>query len=103
MYKDVTVDTFENEVLNSDIPVVVDFWASWCGPCRMFAPIIVKFAEEYSGTVKVCKVNVDEESALAQKYSVMSIPTVIVFKNGSEAGRSVGVVDKAELRGIVGV
>ena len=103
MYKDVTVDTFENEVLNSDIPVVVDFWASWCGPCRMFAPIIEKFAEEYADKVKVCKVNVDEESALAQKYSVMSIPTVIVFKNGNEAGRSVGVVDKAELRGIVGV
>ena len=103
MYTNVTTGTFKEEVLNSNIPVVVDFWASWCGPCKMFAPIIEEFAAENAEKVKVCKVNVDEEQSLAQEYSVMSIPTVIVFKNGAEVNRSIGAVDKAELGGIAGV
>lgn len=103
MYKDVTAETFESEVLKSELPVVVDFWASWCGPCKMFAPVLEEFAAEYEGKVKVCKVNVDEESELSHKYSVMSIPTVIVFKGGAEAKKSVGLINKAELCSIAGV
>ena len=77
-----TNESFENEVLHSDIPVIVDFWASWCGPCRMVAPIIEELAREYSGKAKVGKVNVDEEAELAVKYGIVSIPTVLIFKNG---------------------
>ena len=85
---------FTEEVLNADKPVLVDFWASWCGPCRMFAPIIDAVAEEYPDEVKVGKINVDEENVLAQQYRVASIPTLIMFKNGEAVKRSVGVISK---------
>lgn len=88
---------FEEEVLKSEKPVLIDFWASWCGPCRMMSPVVDEIAEEMKDEVKVCKINIDEEQNLAVKYDVMSIPTFIVIKEGREIGRSVGVQDKAEI------
>lgn len=93
----ITEQNFESEVLQSDKPVLVDFWASWCGPCRMLAPVIAELAEEYEGRAKVGKVNVDEQQALAVRYRVSSIPTVIVFKNGEPVASSVGARPKAQL------
>lgn len=92
----ITQDNFEAEVVNSDKPVLVDFWASWCGPCKQLSPVVDQIAEE-KDDVKICKLNVDEQQDLAVKYKVMSIPTLIVFKNGEEAKRSVGVIPKEEI------
>ncbi|MBR5094424.1 MAG: thioredoxin [Oscillospiraceae bacterium] len=89
-----TVSNFEEEVLHSDIPVLVDFWATWCGPCRMIAPIIAQIAEEHAGEFKVGKVDVDEQPELAIRYGVSSIPTLIVFKNGQKVNASVGAIPK---------
>ena len=86
----VTEETFDAEVLRCEQPVLVDFWATWCGPCRMIAPILDELAEEYSGRAKVCKVNVDEESALAQRYRIMSIPAIFVFRGGEIVEKMVG-------------
>jgi thioredoxin 1 len=85
-----TSGNFTAEVVNSSVPVLVDFWAPWCGPCRMVGPIVDEIADELAGKVKVCKVNVDEQGELAQKFGVMSIPTLIVFKDGKVAKTSVG-------------
>lgn len=93
----ITKENFENEVLKSDIPVLVDFWAAWCGPCKMLAPTIEELAKEYEGKVKVGKINVDEQQELASKYGIMSIPTVLVFKGGNVAAQSVGFVPKEKL------
>ena len=92
---------FETEVLKSDIPVLVDFWATWCGPCRMLAPTIAQIAEEKAGQVKVCKLDVDEVPTVAQKYGISSIPTLIVFKNGSPVRTSVGVQPKAAIEAML--
>lgn len=89
----ITKENFENEVLKSDRPVLLDFWASWCGPCRMVSPIIDEIAEETTDK-KVCKINVDEQPELAQAFGVMSIPTLVVMKDGEVAGQSVGVKSK---------
>ena len=86
----VTDDAFEKTVLKSEIPVVVDFWASWCGPCKMVAPIISQIAEEYNGKVKVCKVNVDDQGELAAQNAIVSIPTVILFIDGKPVKKIVG-------------
>lgn len=93
-----TGNNWTDEVEKSNTPVLVDFWAVWCGPCRMIAPIVEELAAEYEGQVKVAKLNVDENQALAAKYGVMSIPTLLVFKNGEAVERVVGFVPKKELK-----
>ena len=82
-----TKDNFEDEVLYSDIPVLVDFWAEWCGPCRMVGPVVAEIAEEYEGKIKVGKVNVDEEEELAEQFGIQSIPTIILVKGGEEVAK----------------
>ena len=93
----ITLENFEREVVQSDVPVMVDFWATWCGPCRMLAPAIAQIAEEYEGRVKVGKINVDDEPQLAARFGIVSIPTVKVFRNGQCTGSLVGLRSKAEL------
>ena len=94
---EITNQNFEEEVLKSEIPVLVDFYATWCGPCKMLSPIISEIAEEYQGKIKVGKVNVDEQTQLAIKFQVASIPTLILFKNGNPVKSSVGFHSKSEL------
>jgi thioredoxin 1 len=96
-----TKANFESEVLNASGAVLVDFWASWCGPCRMVSPIIDELAEDYKGKIKIGKVNVDEESELASTFAVVSIPTVILFKNGKIEERLVGAYPKDEYEEII--
>lgn len=96
-------DNFETEVINSDIPVIVDFWADWCGPCKKLGPIIAQIAEEKAGSVKVCKLNVDAEMAIAAKYNIQSIPTVMLFKNGEAVNTSVGLKSKDDLISFFGI
>ena len=93
----ITRENFEAEVLNSSVPVLLDFWATWCGPCRMIAPALEEIAAENEGKLKVGKVNVDEEMELAVKFGIISIPTLVLLKDGAEAGKIVGYVPKAKI------
>ena len=95
---EVNGNSFQQEVLESSIPVLVDFWASWCMPCRMLAPTIEKLAEENQGKLKVCKLNTDENQNVAAQYGIQGIPTLIIFKEGKEVGRTVGVMSKEKLQ-----
>ncbi len=96
-----TVQNFEDEVINASKPVLVDFWAPWCGPCRMLSPVVDELAEEHSGEVYVGKVNIDEEPELATRFGVMSIPTVMLFKGGVPVSTSVGVKPKHALEAML--
>jgi len=99
----VTESTFEQEVTNSEIPVIVDFWAEWCGPCHAVAPVLDKIVEERGGEVKLVKVNIDQEQQLAQTYGVSSIPTMILFKNGEPSAAAIGAQPKGALERSLGL
>ena len=92
----ITSENYENEVLNSDKPVLLDFWAAWCGPCKMVSPLVDEIALE-NADIKVGKINVDEQPELAAKFGVMSIPTLVVMENGKEVNRSIGAIPKANI------
>ncbi len=92
-----TDDSFEIEVLKSDKPVMVDFWATWCAPCRMIAPIVEEMSKEFDGQAKICKMDVDSNPGVAAKYGIMSIPSLLFFKNGQLVDKVVGAVPKAQM------
>ena len=96
--RDVTDDTFEQEVIKADKPVLVDFWAPWCGPCRMVAPVVEELAEEYDGKVEFVKLNTDDNPNVSMKYHIRSIPTLLVFKGGEAVGEIVGFREKSDLK-----
>ena len=98
MVIDVSDQTFENEVIKSSLPVLMDLWAPWCGPCRMVAPVIEKLSETYDGKVKFCRLNVDENPQTAVRYSIMSIPTLMFFKDGQVADTVIGAVPERTLQ-----
>ena len=99
----VTEQSFEDEVLQSDKPVIVDFWAEWCGPCHAVAPVLDRIVEESNGDLKLVKVNIDEQPALSQRYGVQSIPTMILFKNGEPAAAAIGAQPKPALEKALGL
>lgn len=97
----ITSENFDQEVINSSVPVILDFWATWCGPCQMLSPIVDKYAEDNEGKIKVGKVNVDDEFELSRQYGIVSIPTLILFKDGEEKAKSIGLINESELRDFV--
>jgi thioredoxin 1 len=103
MANDVTEQTFEQEVLQSEKPVLVDFWAEWCGPCHAVAPVLDKIAEERGGELKLVKVNIDENQNLAIKYGIQSIPAMVLFKNGEPAAAAIGAQPKTALERALGL
>jgi thioredoxin 1 len=96
-----TDDTFEQEVLQSPTPVLVDYWADWCGPCKMISPILDEVAKEYAGRMKVCKLNIDENQQTPPKYGIRGIPTLMIFKNGNVEATKVGALSKSQLTAFV--
>ncbi|MGF7397021.1 thioredoxin [Thermoanaerobacterium thermosaccharolyticum] len=97
----ITKNNFQEEVVNSNIPVLVDFWAEWCGPCRMVSPIIEELADDYEGKVKVGKINVDDENELAVQFKIMSIPTIALFKDGKMVDKIVGARPKSDFEDFI--
>lgn len=97
----VTDDTFEQEVLKSDVPVLVDYWAEWCGPCKMIAPILDEIVGDYSGKLKIAKLNIDENSATPPKYGIRGIPTLMIFKDGDVEATKVGALSKSQLTAFI--
>jgi|TARA_B110000263_G_scaffold245342_1_gene254769 thioredoxin 1 len=93
----VSDDTFENEVLNSDLPVLVDYWAEWCGPCKVIAPVLEEIASEYDGKIKICKLDIDANEDTPLKYGIRGIPTLMLFKNGAVEATKVGALSKSQL------
>jgi thioredoxin 1 len=103
MAEAIKTDSFESEVLQSEKPVIVDFWAEWCAPCRMIAPVLDEIARERADEVRVVKVNIDEEPELAQRYGIMSIPTIVLFKGGAPAAAALGAQPKSMLERSLGL
>ena len=97
----VTDESFEQEVLQSPLPVLVDYWADWCGPCKMIAPVLDEVAQEYAGRLKVAKLNIDENQATPPKYGIRGIPTLMIFKNGEVAATKVGALAKSQLAAFI--
>lgn len=97
----VTDDTFESEVLSSDAPVLVDYWADWCGPCKMIAPILEEISAEYGGKIKIAKLNIDENPATPPKYGIRGIPTLMIFKGGNVEATKVGALSKSQLTAFI--
>ena len=97
----VTDETFEDEVLKAEQPVLIDYWAEWCGPCKMIAPVLEEIAEDYAGRLKVAKLNIDENPATPPKYGIRGIPTLMLFKNGSVEATKVGAVSKSQLSAFI--
>jgi thioredoxin 1 len=97
----VTDDSFEEEVLQSEIPVLVDYWAEWCGPCKMIAPILDEIVGEYAGKLKIAKLNIDENSATPPKFGIRGIPTLMIFKNGDVEATKVGALSKSQLTAFI--
>lgn len=97
----VTDGSFENDVLQADIPVLVDYWAEWCGPCKMIAPVLEEIAKEFDGRLKICKLNIDENSETPPKFGIRGIPTLMIFKNGNVEATKVGALSKSQLSAFI--